>query len=151
MAWAENPRSKIVLIVDDDPILREVMSAKLAETGFIATCVEDGEEACNHLGSERYSLALVDLNMPKLDGFGLLRHIRQHPRTVDLPVIVVTSNDDKGSIEKAYALGASSFITKPVNWSQFLHHVRFVVRSGETEQALRRAQAEAGRTASFTC
>lgn len=135
--------TKTVLIVDDDPILREVMQAKLAQAGFAASCVEDGEEACSRLGSERYALALVDLNMPRLDGFGLLRHIRQHPRTIDLPVIVVTSNDDKGSIEKAYALGASSFATKPVNWSQFLHHVRFVVRSGETEQALRRAQIEA--------
>ena len=108
MAPAENPHSKVALIVDDDPILREVMSAKLEETGLTAICVEDGEEACNRLGTERYSLALVDLNMPRLDGFGLLRHIRQHPRTVNLPVIVVTSNDDKGSIEKAYALGASS-------------------------------------------
>jgi signal transduction histidine kinase len=146
MAARAHSSAKMVLIVDDDPILRKVMSAKLMEISFAVTCIEDGEEACNRLDSERYALALVDLNMPRLDGFGLLRHIRQHPRTIDLPVIVVTGNGDKCSIERAYALGASSFITKPVNWSQFLPHVRFVVRSGETEQALRRAQAEAEAT-----
>jgi signal transduction histidine kinase len=143
MATGTQSETRTVLIVDDDPILREVMSARLAETGFTVVCLADGEEACNRLGDENYSLALVDLNMPRLGGFDLLRHIRQHPRTIDLPVIVVTASDDKRSIEQAYALGASSFITKPVNWSQFLHHVRFVVRSGETEQAMRRAQAEA--------
>jgi two-component system, sensor histidine kinase and response regulator len=140
---AHSSTTKTALIVDDDPILREIMAAKLKEAGFAVDCVEDGEVACDRLDSERYSLALVDLNMPRLDGFGLLRHIRQNPRTVDLPVIVVTANDDRTSIEKAYALGASSFMTKPVNWSQFIHHIRFVTRSGETEQALRRAQAEA--------
>ena len=108
-----------VLIVDDDPILREIMSARLAQSGFAVCCVKNGEEACFRLDAERYALALVDLNMPKLDGFGLLRRIRRHRHTLDLPVIVVTANDGEGSIEEAYRLGASSFITKPVNWSQF--------------------------------
>ncbi len=134
---------KAALVVDDDPILREVMTTRLAEAGFSVIGVEDGEEACQRLACQQFALALVDLNMPKLNGFDLLRHIRRDPRTVDLPVIVVTASGDKLSIEEAYSLGASSFLTKPVNWSQFLHHVRFVARSGEIEQALRRAQAEA--------
>jgi signal transduction histidine kinase len=111
--------------------------------GYICRCVENGEEATGLLAAENYSLAIVDLNMPKLDGFGLLKHIRQHPRTIDLPTIVATTNDDRQSIERAYALGASSFVTKPINWSQFLHHIQFVVRSGENERKLRQAQAAA--------
>jgi signal transduction histidine kinase len=137
------PARKAALVVDDDPILRDVMATRLAEAGFSVVGVEDGEEACRRLAQEHYALALVDLNMPKLNGFDLLRHIRRDPRSVDLPVIVVTASGDKLSIEEAYSLGASSFLTKPVNWSQFLHHVRFVARSGEIEQALRRAQTEA--------
>ena len=81
--------------------------------------------------------------MPKLDGFGLLRHIRQHPRTVDLPVIISTGYDDRTSIEEAYRLGASSFVTKPINWAQFGYHAQFVIRNGEIERDLRRAEAEA--------
>jgi signal transduction histidine kinase len=134
---------RLALIVDDDPIMRDLSAFRLAPLGYSCRCVENGEEATGLLAKENYALAIVDLNMPKLDGFGLLKHIRQHPRTIDLPTIVATTNDDRQSIEKAYALGASSFVTKPINWSQFLHHIQFVVRSGETEHKLRQAQAAA--------
>ena len=123
--------------------MRDLAAFRLAPLGYTCRCVENGEEATGLLAQEAYALAIVDLNMPKLDGFGLLKHIRQHPRTIDLPTIVATTNDDRQSIEKAYALGASSFVTKPINWSQFLHHIQFVVRSGETEHKLRQAQAAA--------
>jgi signal transduction histidine kinase len=123
--------------------MRDLSAFRLAPLGYVCRCVENGEEATGLLAHEDYALAIVDLNMPKLDGFGLLKHIRQHPRTIDLPTIVATTNDDRQSIEKAYALGASSFVTKPINWSQFLHHIQFVVRSGETEHKLRQAQAAA--------
>jgi signal transduction histidine kinase len=56
---------------------------------------------------------------------------------------VATSTDDAQSIEQAYKLGASSFVTKPINWAQFLHHAQFVARNGEIERELRRARAEA--------
>ena len=56
---------------------------------------------------------------------------------------VLTSSNDRQSIEKAYELGASSFVTKPINWPQFAHHLLFILRAGETERALRAAQAEA--------
>lgn len=81
--------------------------------------------------------------MPTLDGFSLLGSLRQNPRTIDLPVIVCTGLEENEAVERAYRLGASSFITKPINWVQFLHHARFVMRSGETERALRSAEAEA--------
>jgi two-component system, sensor histidine kinase and response regulator len=134
---------KRVLVVDDDPILREVMAEELSLAGFQVTHAENGEVACTLTGRETFNLAVIDISMPKLDGFGLLRHIRQHPRSVDLPVIVATSFNDKRSIEKAYELGASSFVTKPINWPQFAHHALFVMRNGEIERALRAAQAEA--------
>jgi signal transduction histidine kinase len=137
------PGQRLALIVDDDPIMRDLSAFRLAPLGYACRCVENGEEATGLLAKETYALAIVDLNMPKLDGFGLLKHIRQHPRTIDLPTIVATTNDDRQSIEKAYALGASSFVTKPINWSQFLHHIQFVVRSGEIEHKLRQAQAAA--------
>ena len=133
---------KRVLVVDDDPILQEVMAEELTNAGFEVVRAENGEVACNLTGREVFNLAVIDISMPKLDGFGLLRHIRQHPRSVDLPVIVATSFNDKRSIEKAYELGASSFVTKPINWPQFAHHARFVMRNGEIERALRAAEAE---------
>ena len=99
--------------------------------------------ACDKIAGEHFDLAIIDLGMPKLDGFALLRHVRQHPRSVDLPVIVVTASGDKTSIDKAYQLGASSFVTKPVIWAQFTPHALFVMRNGQIERELRAAQMEA--------
>lgn len=134
---------KRVLIVDDDPIMREVMSEELAGAGLDAVHAENGEVGYELMAADSFNLAVIDISMPKLDGFGLLRHIRQHPRTVDLPVIVATAHNDAKSIRKAYELGASSFVTKPINWPQFAHHAQFVIRNGEIEQALRQAESEA--------
>ena len=134
---------KRALVVDDDPILREVMAEQLEAAGFDVVQAENGETGRELTGREDFDLAIVDISMPKLNGFDLLRHIRQHPRSVDLPVIVATGFNDRTSVEKAYEFGASSFVTKPINWPQFGHHALFVMRNGEIERALRNAQLEA--------
>ncbi|MGB8315851.1 MAG: hybrid sensor histidine kinase/response regulator [Aestuariivirga sp.] len=134
---------KCVLIVDDDVLICDVLSSLFANLGYETVTAEDGEAACDRIARANLALAVVDLNMPKLDGFGLLRHIRQHPRTVDLPVIISTGYDDRTSIEEAYRLGASSFVTKPINWAQFGYHAQFVIRNGVIVRDLRRAEAEA--------
>ena len=137
------PASRTVIVVDDDEIMREVMTEQLSSLGWRIVTAENGEAAIAVLAHELADLAIVDITMPKLDGFGLLRHLRQNPRTIDLPVIVCTSHTDPEPIDRAYTLGASSFVTKPINWPNFLHHVQFVMRNGETEHALRVAQVEA--------
>jgi signal transduction histidine kinase len=139
----ENPAQKCVLIVDDDLLLCEVLAQLFSNLGYETVIAENGEAACNFIARKDLVLAVVDLSMPKLDGFGLLRHIRQHPRTVDLPVIISTGNNDRESIEEAYRLGASSFVTKPINWAQFGYHAKFVIRNGQIERDLRLAEAEA--------
>lgn len=143
LAGNENQQRKCVLIVDDDAMICEVLVELFSSLGYDTVTAEDGELACDFIARKDLALAVVDLNMPRLDGFGLLRHIRQHPRTVDLPVIISTGNDDRASIEEAYRLGASSFVTKPINWAQFVYHAKFVIRNGQIERELRHAEAEA--------
>jgi two-component system, sensor histidine kinase and response regulator len=139
----EDQHRKCVLIADDDPMICEVLVELFTSLGYDTVTAEDGEVACDFIARKNLVLAVVDLSMPKLDGYGLLRHIRQHPRTVDLPVIISTGNDDRASIEEAYRLGASSFVTKPINWAQFVYHAKFVIRNGQIERDLRLAEAEA--------
>jgi signal transduction histidine kinase len=141
------PPARRVLVVDDDPIMRELMGQQFAEMGFGVFLTENGEEACGVLDREDLDLAVIDLNMPRLDGFGLLERIRGNPRQAGLPVIVATASGDRPSIERAYRLGASSFVTKPINWAQFAHHAQFVIRNGQIERDLRLAQAEAAAAA----
>lgn len=132
-----------VLVVDDDPILREVMCEQLSAIGCRCIAAENGETGRQIATSQALKLSVIDISMPEMDGFSLLGHIRQSPQCADLPVIVCTSHNDRESIDRAYKLGASSFITKPINWPQFGHHVQFVMRNGEIERALRAAQNEA--------
>ena len=126
-----------VLAADDDPIQLEAMRAWLSRLPATVVTADNGSDAWDLLAAEDFDLAVIDLHMPKLDGFGLINWLRQTPRTVDLPVIIVTSRNDNDAIDGAYAAGASSFATKPVNWQLFLHQARFVMRAGQNERAIR--------------
>ena len=134
---------RTAIVVDDDPILRELMVEQLSALNWRVVTAEDGDQGLEVIARDLPDLAIVDLNMPKLDGYGMLRHLRQTPATLDIPVIVCTSHDDQQAVDEAYRLGASHFVTKPINWPKFLHHVQFVMRNGDNERALRAAQAEA--------
>jgi len=125
-----------ILAADDDPIMREMMMARLGDD-LDVTCAENGEVAWEKLLKDHFDLAIIDLTMPKLDGFGLIRYLRQTPKTVDLPIIVATSRGDQNAIEQAFACGASGFVTKPVNWSLFKYNVQFALKNGLAERQLR--------------
>jgi CheY-like chemotaxis protein len=129
-----------ILAADDDPIQLEAMRAWLSRTPAEVVTIENGSDAWDLLSRESFDLAIIDIHMPKLDGFGLIHWLRQTPRTIDLPIIVVTSRNDGEAIEQAYAAGATNFVTKPVNWQLFAHQVRFVLRSGQNEREMRTAQ-----------
>ena len=81
-----------VLIVDDDPAIREIMAAVLAREGLEVDVASDGEQAVAMLGRARYGAVLLDLLMPRLDGAGVIRHIREH--NLDAPVIVISAITD---------------------------------------------------------
>jgi len=132
------PRKRI-LAADDDPIMREMIRARLGDD-IDVTCAENGEIAWEKLLAETFDLAIIDLGMPKLDGFGLIRYLRQTPKTVDLPIIVATSRGDAQAIENAFASGASGFVTKPINWSLFKYNVQFILKTGMIERQLRASQ-----------
>lgn len=139
----EQPRR--LLVADDDPNLLELMSSNLEDDMTEVVCAENGIEARDLLGSQDFDLAIIDLGMPELDGFELITHLRQDERTVDLPVIVVTGRHDKLAIEEAFSSGATTFVTKPVNWTLFRYQAQFVIRSGHDKKDLRLARDKADR------
>lgn len=133
-----------LLFADDDPILREFAKVHLStETAMVATA-SDGEEAWAALRAEAFDLLLVDLEMPRLDGFGLVKRIRADPRTAHLPVIVCTGREDISAIDKAFEAGATGFVTKPINWRLLSYQVRFVLRASYAESSLETAKADVG-------
>lgn len=130
-----------VLFVDDDPILREFAQVNLASPHVQIETAGDGLEALERLATTRYDLLLVDLEMPRIDGFGLLERLRADPATAHLPVIVQTGREDVEAIDRAFHLGATSFVTKPLNWRLLTYQMRFVLRSSRAEDRLRQAAA----------
>src|SRR5438105_15943188 len=89
--------------------------------------------------SSQFDIALLDIGMPSLDGFSLLETIRTEPKLRHMPVTMLTGHEDIASIDRAYSLGANSFVTKPVNWRLLSYHIRYVLRSSRIECELRNA------------
>jgi CheY-like chemotaxis protein len=134
-----------VLFVDDDPILREFALVHLStETAEVKT-VGDGDEALALLADWPADIVLLDLEMPRVDGFEVLRQLGETQRLRDLPVIVVTGREDIAAIDRAYAAGATSFVSKPLNWRLLSYQIRYVRRASEAEQRARAAVLAADR------
>lgn len=126
-----------VLIVDDEPITRSLVAKKVALLN-VETCeAEDGAAAWQVLHDQDIHLAIIDLEMPHLDGFELLQCMRGHPRTRHIPAIVLTWREDKKSIERALSAGATSFLAKPLNWTLFGDHIRHVMGVARMAEAAR--------------
>lgn len=101
-----------VLVVEDDRFLISAYRAKLTKSGFEVQMASDGEEALTVLQSFHPDVILLDLVMPRKDGFATLAEIKQHADLKDIPVIVASNLGQKEDIDKAMGLGATDFIIK---------------------------------------
>ena len=88
-------------------------------------------KATNSTRRHRPDLLLVDVIMPRMNGYELCRKLRSHAHSAYVPIVVVTSFDDMPSIARAYDAGATDFVAKPANWLALAHHVRYILRNQE--------------------
>jgi signal transduction histidine kinase len=134
-----------ILIVDDDPVVRALMRASLEADGFGVVEAADGLEACRLCLDKRPDLVVVDVLMPRMDGFELCREIRRNPDWAYLPILMATGLDDETSITRAYEAGATDFIGKPIQWVVLNHRVRYMLRAAHAfdELSVKRSVAEA--------
>jgi two-component system, OmpR family, alkaline phosphatase synthesis response regulator PhoP len=102
------------LVADDEPHIGRIIKMKLEQGPFRVTLVYDGREALDVLEREPdISLVLLDLMMPHLSGLDVLNAMRQDPRWRDLPTIILTAAGEEAQHQRAMALGANDFLTKP--------------------------------------
>lgn len=134
-----------ILFVDDDPFYRDLASESLGNAKMCLAIATDGEEALASLASTGCDLMVLDLSMPGRSEFDILDAVRRDRRLADLPVVVITGNDDEATIARAFELGATSFMVKPLNWPLFVQHIRFVLEAARVRSDLRQSQ----RTAEF--
>lgn len=135
------PAAPRVLIADDDPIFRSLVRSRLQRIAGDIVEAEDGTSAWGHIRAVDFQLVVVDLDMPGFDGFGLIQVLRGHPRTRHIPIVVCTSHSTLDAMRKAVSAGASSYLTKPVNWSMFEPHVEQLLHATMAAVAAERAAA----------
>jgi type II secretory ATPase GspE/PulE/Tfp pilus assembly ATPase PilB-like protein len=102
-----------VLLVDDEDSLRKVVKDLLERDGYDVTEARDGVQALDQVDRVGPDIIVLDLNMPGLDGYGVLSHLRSRPATADIPVIVLTAKGDEDNEVRVFELGADDFLTKP--------------------------------------
>ena len=121
---ATSRKRPLVLVVEDDPALGDVIMTALKDEGLDAKLAHDGDEAMRDVDDLSPSVMVLDLMMPKRDGFSVLRELRADGRIARIPVVVVTAIF--GLSERLYAteLGAADYVTKPFDLDDLVSRVR---------------------------
>ncbi len=119
---------KEVLSADDDPLIARFLVSTLTSAGFEATHVTDGEAALAAIEQKAFQLVILDINMPKTDGFGVLSALRLKPNYKSTPVLVLSSRTQEHDIVRAFDLGADDYVTKPFNPLEVVSRMRRLLR-----------------------
>ncbi|MEJ2246097.1 MAG: response regulator [Acidobacteriota bacterium] len=122
--------AKKVLVVDDNPISRELIREVLENSDLIVVEAENGEEALNMIMLERPDLVLLDIQLPVFDGYEVLRRVRSDPRLGKLPVIALTAYAMQQDREKALAAGFDDYVTKPIDTAAMRVRVQMILDDG---------------------
>lgn len=126
--YAELPHRKPdILIVDDEDLMRLTLGAHFAATGMTVTEASNGLEALERIRKKAPDIIITDVNMPELDGAGLLSRLKEVSGGRDIPVVVVTASKDKETREKMFALGASDIVNKPVDENDLIPRVNHLL------------------------
>lgn len=136
---AENP---LVLVVDDDPMIRLLVTEALQQIGFAVAEAENGKGAMDFLERCQPDVMLLDVLMPIMDGFQTCKAFRALPQGKHVPVLMMTGLDDIASIDHAFEVGATDFITKPLNYAILGHRVRYLLRTMQAFESVRKSKKE---------
>ena len=121
-----------VLVVGGDAAMRRSTRETLEVAGVKVEEAENGTEALAAFARVRPDLMLVDVVMPAADGFAVCSKLRELPGGHDVTIVMVTDAEDRDSVHRSYEVGATDFITKPINQPILTHRVRYLLRARET-------------------
>lgn len=124
---------KKLLIVEDDPNLGKVLSEYLNLKGFATTLAENGEEGMEAYRADNFDMIVMDIMMPKKDGFTLAREIRILDK--EIPMVFLTAKSMKEDTIKGFTLGADDYITKPFSMEELLLRINAILRRTSTKDA----------------
>jgi two-component system chemotaxis response regulator CheY len=117
------------LVVEDSPMMRQLLVFALARVKRVqVTEAEDGVDALRKLASGKYDLIMTDINMPIMDGLKLVKRIRSDEKHANTPIIVITTEGSTEDRQRAMALGANAYITKPIQAPQVIQKVKELLK-----------------------
>jgi len=134
------PEVPVILVVEDNPVELALVSRILRNAEFKVVGVECGAQVLERAIECQPDIILLDALLPDIDGFDVCEKLRSHPKARFIPVVMLTGLDDVTSIDRAYKVGATDFITKPINHSLLVHRIRYLLRARAATDELRRSR-----------
>src|SRR6202795_4947716 len=140
MKAMENQAARLprILIVDDDQDTATILLYHLRHEGFLPIAVHSGSDCLKMAQLNEIDVILMDLMMPEMDGFQVVRVLKNNPDTADIPIIMITARDDLDAREEGMRLGVSDFLAKPVFRRQLANRIRAqleVIAAGHATEA----------------
>ncbi len=115
---------KKILLVDDSPTILMMEQMILSKGPYDLIVAQDGEDGVAKALAERPDLILMDVVMPRLDGFGAVERLRADPLTRDVPIIMITTRSEAQNVEAGFTSGCNDYITKPLNGLELMTKVQ---------------------------
>jgi heavy metal response regulator len=121
-----------ILLVEDDKNVARFISKGLKENLFLVDLASDGEEGFELITQEKYDLIILDILLPKMDGWQVLQKIKE--KGIETPVIILTARDSTPDVVKGLNLGADDYLIKPFSFSELLARMRAILRRGKIQR-----------------
>jgi len=118
--------TRCILIIDDSRTMRDMLVLTLRDAGYEVLQAADGEEGVHLFNDARVDAVITDINMPRMDGFGVIRHLRGNPANAKLPILVLSTEGDADKRSLARAAGATGWMVKPFDPERLVETVRQV-------------------------
>ena len=117
-----------ILMADDERDILDIMAKKIAQEGYAVTIARDGQEALEKIISELPDVVVLDLSMPRMDGFGVLKNLREHPPCAKwIPVIIVSGQGELQDVHRGLSLEADHYLVKPCSVRDILKAIDLMV------------------------
>jgi two-component system chemotaxis response regulator CheY len=117
-----------ILIVDDCQTTRKLLGHYLKTRGYSVVFAENGLDALEKLGTDPVNLIMTDLNMPYMDGMELIKTLRSDPAWSEIPILMVTTENDEEEREKAFSSGANGYMVKPVTGDAIAQNIKAIIK-----------------------
>lgn len=137
-----NPRRTSLLLIEDDPEVPTLLEALLEQEDLDLVIAKDGESGLNLAEETKPDLILLDLGLPRMSGFDVLKELKFAPNTESIPVIVLTASNGTADKIKGFELGASDYLTKPFQAAELLARLRATLKAKNLQDALSQANRE---------